>query len=197
MAAQINVYLEQPSCLFFRTIHSCFFNTHTNDKVSTYEIQCMPFYMLLFAPRSFFFSQQSKWKETFHRSIVCWVRHPSPRWELCKERTHAKTPTMQVAPTRWMGVLGSMARDHASILKHTALQLVDSLNCRWKTCVDRYLNLEKWERSRKLRTMLVTATNCFIFQLMMLQEKFLFSIQEILVGRVWIMHYICGSCCFD
>ena len=193
MAAQINVYLEQPSCLFFRTIHSCFFNTHTNDKVSTYEIQCMPFYMLLFAPRSFFFSQQSKWKETFHRSIVCWVRHPSPRWELYKERTHAKTPTMQVAPTRWMGVLGSMA----SILKHTALQLVDSLNCRWKTCVDRYLNLEKWERSRKLRTMLVTATNCFIFQLMMLQEKFLFSIQEILVGRVWIMHYICGSCCFD
>ena len=117
MAAQINVYLEQPSCLFFRTIHSCFFNTHTNDKVSTYEIQCMPFYMLLFAPRSFFFSQQSKWKETFHRSIVCWVRHPSPRWELYKERTYAKTPTMQVAPTRWMGVLGSMARDHASILK--------------------------------------------------------------------------------
>jgi len=112
MAAQINVYLEQPSCLFFRTIHSCFFNTHTNDKVSTYEIQCMPFYMLLFAPRSFFFSQQSKWKETFHRSIVCWVRHPSPRWELCKERTHAKTPTMQVAPTNgwvswdpWQGIM--------------------------------------------------------------------------------------------
>ena len=136
------------------------------------QFQCMPFYMLLFAPRSFLFSQQSKWNETFHRSIVCWVRHPSPRWELCKERTHAKTPTMQVAPTRWMGVLGSMARDHASILKHTAQQLLDSLNCRWKTCVDRYLNLEKGERSRKLRTMLVTATNCSIFQLMMLQANF-------------------------
>jgi len=76
------------------------------------QFQCMPFYMLLFAPRSFLFSQQSKWNETFHRSIVCWVRHPSPRWELCKERTHAKTPTMQVAPTNgwvswdpWQGIM--------------------------------------------------------------------------------------------
>jgi hypothetical protein len=159
------------------------------------QIQCMPFYMLLCAPRSFFFSQQSKWKETFHRSIVCWVKHPSPRWELYKERTHAKTPTMQVAPTRWMGVLGSMSRDHASILKHTALQLVDSLNCRWKTCVNRYLNLERWERSsRKLRTMLVTATNWFIFPIDV-TGKFIFSIQEILVGRV--NHALFGSCCFD
>ena len=132
MTAQMNVFLEQPSCLFFEHYLSGFlFLIHIPMiKLATYEMpsevgpgelqeqfQCMPFYMLLFAPRSFLFSQQSKWNETFHRSIVCWVRHPSPRWELYKERTDAKTPTMQVAPTRWMGVLGSMARDHASILK--------------------------------------------------------------------------------
>lgn len=82
------------------------------------QIQCKPFYMLLLVHVPYFSVNKVRGRK---RCIPqsCWVKHPSPRWELYKERTHAKTPTMQVAPTGWMGVLGSMARDHASILKHT------------------------------------------------------------------------------
>lgn len=66
------------------------------------QIQCIPFFYMLLLVRlpSFSVNKVRGRKRCIAQS--CWVKHPSPRCALYKERTHAKTPTMQVAPTGWM-----------------------------------------------------------------------------------------------
>lgn len=117
-------------------------------------------------------------EETLHRSsVVCWVKHPSPRWELYKERSKARGARhqpLQVAPTGQMGVLHTIHgegwdRDHAfhCILKNAppGLQLARRFTelLQGENPAASSSDFSTWRNRNAVGSYLTTATNMHMF----------------------------------